>query len=123
MRDKDWSELYYSLLRAAKDKVRADTKREYRAKAKRFHDPLAKPLTEEPRTWYDPERDYESMSEYGIDPSLSDMTDDELREYFEEQEIHINSPYDCTGKIFTRWISWKRTPAGVSWVHRKGLDV
>ena len=122
MRDSDWSELYYELMRAAKEKVRADTKRQYRAIAKYCHDPLAKPLTEAPRTRQDPD-DWESMTEYGIDPGLSDYTDDELREFFAEQEIRILSPYDCTGKVFTRWITWKRTPVGVSWIHRKGLDV
>lgn len=122
MRDRDWSELYYELMRVAKAKVRADTKRQYRAKAKCFHDPLAKPLTEASRTRQDP-NDWESMTEYGIDPGLSDYTDDELREFFEEQEICILSPYDCTGKVFTRWISWSRTPAGVAFIHRKGLDV
>lgn len=53
-----------------------------------------------------------------------DDTDEELQEWFDEMRIVINSDYDCTGRAFTRYISWHRNPNGmVSYVHALGLDV
>jgi len=52
------------------------------------------------------------------------MSDEEIQEYVDEMEIHIYSPYDCTGKVFTQWITWHRNPCGwISVIHKKGLDV
>ena len=122
MRDRDWVELYFLMMHTNKYKVRDETKRMYRANVKRCYDRLAKPLTEDFRTLGDPADD-EAMFEYGIDPRLSDYTDAELEDFFRDQEVHNTSPYDCSGKMCTSWIVWKRTPVGVAFVHRKHLDV
>ena len=87
-------------------------------------DPLAKPLTEEFRFRYD--EDGEGCKEYGILTEFGEeTTDEEIREYIRDyiELPEINSPYDCTGKRFTCWVDYKRTPAGVAIVHVTGLDV
>lgn len=61
--------------------------------------------------------------EYGFFEA-KDWTDEEIQEFVDDMEIHINSPYDCTGMVFTQWITWHRNPCGlVSVIHKKGLDV
>ena len=87
-------------------------------------DPLEKPLTEEFRVRYD--EDGEGSIEYGILPEDgTETTDEEIREYIRDyvELPEINSPYDCTGKRFTRWVDYKRTPAGIVIIHAIGLDV
>lgn len=65
----------------------------------------------------------ESWFEYGFFEA-KDWTDEEIQEFVDDMEIHINSPYDCTGMVFTQWITWHRNPCGlVSVIHKKGLDV
>lgn len=49
--------------------------------------------------------------------------DEELNDVCKELEMHSNSPYDCTGKPCTAWIDWKRTPAGIVFIHCIQLDV
>lgn len=97
-------------------------KRRCRRKIQFVHDPLALPLTKAPRCWSAPD-DYEGGFEFWIDPSLLDATDEEIEEYMDELEEHNNTPYDCSGKLCTSWISWSRTPSGVAIIHRKDLDV
>lgn len=78
-------------------------------------------LLEEPRTAY-PEDDWETAIEYGF--LGYDMTDEEIQEAIEAMRLVIHSPYDCTGKLFTRWITVHKNPSGlVSYVHNMGLDV
>lgn len=52
-------------------------------------------------------------------------TEDEIREMAEAAVGYppICSPYDCTGKRFTRWITVHKVPAGFAVVHCWGLDV
>ena len=50
-------------------------------------------------------------------------TEQDVIEWFEECEwIHINSPYDCTGKVFTRW--FKPVYRQGKWMvyHAVGID-
>lgn len=87
-------------------------------------DPLAVPLSEGWRSFNDGETgtDYRLLPDNPDDP----YTDDQIREYIEDSDVYygrINSPYDCTGRRFTRWIDWKRTPAGIVLLHSWGLDI
>lgn len=51
-------------------------------------------------------------------------TDAEIQEYFDDMVVEIHSDYDCTGRSFTRYISWHRNPNGmVSYVHAMTIDV
>lgn len=101
--------------------------RYYRDQIKSYYlerpDRLAKPLTEDSRFRYDD--DGEGYTEYLILPEDGYTSDEEIRDYLDEyvKLPEICSPYDCTGKCFTMWISWKRTKAGIAVVHRVGLDV
>lgn len=86
-------------------------------------DPLSKPLTQEFRTIFDEEGGY---TEYGIvEEDGTETTDEEIEEYIERciKLPEINSPYDCTGQHFTRWVDYKRTPAGIAIVHSVGMDI
>jgi len=66
--------------------------------------------------------DGECWTEYTLFENRGE-TDGEINEYTQEMEQHINSMYDCTGRAFTRWITWKRLPIGILVIHYKGLDV
>lgn len=83
------------------------------------------PLQEDSRhRWRE---DGESGYEYGFLPfgDMSGWTDEEVQEFVDDEMwICINSPYDCTGQVFTHWINWHRNPNGmISFIHCKGLDV
>lgn len=108
-------------------KTMAGVIRKYRESIHRIDsrraDPLAAPITEAFRTRYD---DDGGRVEYGILPEDgTETTDEEIREYLHDCVAlpHINSPYDCTGQPFTRWIDYKRTPAGIVVIHSIGLDI
>ena len=85
-------------------------------------DPLEKSMRDEWRHVYseDGEDGYDFclMSDDG-------ETEDEIREMAEAAVGYppICSPYDCTGKRFTRWITVHKVPAGFAVVHSWGLDV
>ena len=97
--------------------IRLIEKKLHKQKPKRI-----KSLQEDTRLYYS-EKDYESWLEYGFFEA-GDMTDEEIQEYVDEMEIHIYSPYDCTGKVFTQWITWHRNPCGlISVIHKKSIDV
>lgn len=91
-----------------------------------FPDPLAKSLTEDWRGHIDKEYG-ESGYHYRIFKSADpdDWTDEDIEEYIMSEVGYgrINSPYDCTGRRFTRWCSWSKTPAGIVMIHAWGLDV
>ena len=86
-----------------------------------------KPLIQEERCYI---REYDGCDAdkifYGF-AVLDDenMTDEEIRkELYDNMEVRICSPYDCTGQWFTRWIDFHRNPNGmISYVHNMGLDV
>lgn len=96
------------------------TKRRMRAEFARHTDRLAKSIQEEWRTLYS--EDGESWYEYCIIEDCG-KTDEEIQDYVDGLERHIYSQYDCTGRPFTRWIHWKRVPAGIVIVHALGLDL
>ena len=70
-------------------------------------------------------------TEYGFLPekyygsTIADWSDESIQEWINENMwCRINSPYDCTGQMFTRWIKWHRNPCGrISFVHGFGIDV
>lgn len=100
------------------DKLKKDVRRKMRSLPA---DPLAKPLTAEERVCV--HEDGEGVTYYGICPEYADCSDEELEKIARDCEVHNTSPYDCSGKLCTSWITWKRTPSGVSFVHRMRLDV
>ena len=65
--------------------------------------------------------DGESITEYRIRKGF--YTPHEIQELVDQSWTAINSPYDCTGKLFTVYIHARQTPVGLVWIHRKGLDV
>ena len=72
---------------------------------------------------------YDGYVEYGL-YELSEeqkrMTEQELRdEIYEAFAIPVwHSPYDCTGKAVTQFISFHKNPCGlVSIIHHVGYDV
>ena len=77
------------------------------------------------------EDDFETCIEYGFLPeklygkNSSECLDETIDEWINDYIWRtINSPYDCTGKLFTRWISWHRNPCGrISFVHHLGIDI
>lgn len=100
----------------------AEIKRRVRRDSRCGVDRLAKPLTEEWRRIA--REDGESVTEYRIFPGdWSDMTDEEIYEELRWLERHNYSQYDCTGKLCTAWLTWKRVKAGLSVCHCMVLDV
>ena len=85
-------------------------------------DILEKPLTQEWRRVC--RHDGETVLEFRIYPGdWEDALDEEIEEEVRSLERHNLSPYDCTGKLFTAWLTWKRVEAGLSVVHCLALDV
>lgn len=107
--------------------IMIDPKKERKLLKKFFRQKPIKPmvsLSETPRQRC--KAYYEGLYEYGFLPEpLWKYSDEEIEEYLnEEMWINIYSPYDCTGKLFTQWITFHRNPCGaVSFVHSMGLDV
>jgi hypothetical protein len=89
------------------------------------------PLTADGRVWYsdiydDTYIEYGFLSNYKGQPiNGNEYTDDEVRDFIEDGYImRINSPYDCTGKLFTMQFDWHRNPSGlISYRHMVGRDV
>ena len=50
----------------------------------------------------------------------TDMTDAEVKEaweqYKEDNWANVNSPYDCSGQVFTAWMDIHRVPHG-AWIY------
>lgn len=68
----------------------------------------------------------DNFSLFGFLPEkFSKYSDAEIRELLNDlMREEIYSPYDCTGKRFSRWINFHRNPCGrISYVHRLGVDV
>lgn len=91
------------------------------------HSKAARPipsLMEEPRCAYKNDEFDSDLIEYGFLSHRTDLTDEEIEELKEGMRLVIRSPYDCTGKLFTEWITVHKNPSGlVSYVHHMGLDV
>ena len=85
-------------------------------------DPLRHSLREAPRYRHDDCME-EYTTEYGYLPEWTNgATDEEIRECIDDMWIYNNSPYDCSGNLFTLFIDYKRTPAGVWYIHKYGRD-
>ena len=81
------------------------------------------PLVITPRIAYDP-NDPESWTEYGFIKESEQWNEQDIQEWKKEEWIRICSPYDCTGKPCTMWISTHKNPCGlVSFIHKKALDL
>lgn len=110
-------ELYFGMLRDDKNKhMKPALKRATREKLREEwgDDPLESPLTEQPRF-----RSTETnMTYYGIDTHLSELTDAELSRMFRQQEIH-----SITSRLQTAWLRWRRTPAGIVFIHVMTMNV
>ena len=114
-------ELYYEIMREGFTPT-PNHKRLVRSYMKSGSDSLGKSLREEWRCYY-PKNDYESMYEYGICELNDNDTDEDIEDFVRSLERHNTSPYDCSGKMCTHWITWKRTPVGLAIVHYMVLDV
>lgn len=81
-----------------------------------------RPLTEEARRISESD-EWESFTEYGF-LSGTGYTDDEIREILDGMRLRVTSPYDCSGQLFTMWITFHRNPSGlISYTHKIGIDV
>ena len=91
-----------------------------------YPDPLAKPMTEAWRGVVDDEYG-DCGYHYRIMPEQKgdEWTDEEIEEYILDEVGYgdINSPYDCTGRRFDRWIEWRRCPSGIIMIHRWSTDI
>ena len=70
--------------------------------------------------------DWESYIEFGFLPDYTrTYSDEEVEEWIDDyMRMVINSPYDCTGKLFSAWIDWHRNPTGlISYRHCIGIDI
>ena len=70
------------------------------------------------------DEDGEGWTEFGFFEA-NEMTDEEIDEAVEEMKIRPAFPaWDCSGLVFTSWITWYKNPCGwVSVIHRKSIDV
>ena len=120
---------FESLLNCDNDKVRLAAedwiecrKRHIRKDSRKGVDRLEKPLTQ--GWWHVYPNDGETVLEFRIFPGdWDDMLDEEIEEDVRSLEVHNLSPYDCSGKLCTAWLTWKRVEAGLSVVHCLALDV
>ena len=81
------------------------------------------PLWDEDRSVADGD---EAYIDFGFLPEgSSDWSDEDIVDYLDDgYRMTIRSPYDCTGRPFTRWFHWHRNPCGrVSFTHHVGIDV
>ena len=98
--------------------------KERRAQIHAMQDEMVDKLTIKRNAWKVVYRD--EMGETGYYYGIFDddgETDEEIEEYCDSLVMRINSPYDCTGKLFTQYITWKRTSMGIRIIHAWGRDV
>ncbi len=118
---KDMAQLRKQSVEAMKRKMTREQMERYILKRIHRQKPAQElpPLFELERTRADGD---EGLVRYGF--LGKDMTDEEIEEELDYMRIRINSPYDCTGKLFTAWIHWHRNPTGiVTYAHHMRLDV
>ena len=129
------NDLYFLLMHMNPSHLAPEVKRRYRHSIKATHnDPLSSSMRD--HQWRDfwlcgkdpwrriyREDNPESWYEYTIMPDFEEESDEEMQRSIDELEVHICSPYDCTGKPFTRFVHWKRTKAGVVIVRHMSIDV
>ena len=97
-----------------------------RVRRENVGDPYQISLMEKPRKFV---KLYDGYIEYGIyelEEDQKSLSDQELQKLvYDEYAIpEWHSPYDCTGKPFTEFISVHRNPCGlISIIHHVGYDV
>ena len=97
-----------------------------RVRRENVGDPYQISLMEKPRKFV---KLYDGYIEYGIyelEEDQKSLSDQELQKlvYDEHAIPEWHSPYDCTGKPFTEFISVHRNPCGlISIIHHVGYDV
>lgn len=96
----------------------ADLKRDYRRILRRAPVRQKLPLIAEERTIATSD---ESLATYRIYPGKWSKND--IEELVEDMTIRINSPYDCTGKLFTEYIHAEPCNIGLVVVHHMSIDV
>ena len=105
--------------------LRRTLKRIYKLDHSTSYDVWDAPLTDAPRSFYDPVNPDDGWVQYGYFDGTN-KTDVDVREYIDEY-IRVRPPYsayDCTGRPFTAWIDWHRNPCGlISYINHMRLDV
>lgn len=128
-------DLYFFMMRLNRNALSPEVKRRYRRSIRvRNEDPLAVSLRD--HRWRDfwlcgkdpwrraqKDDDWESWVEYTIMPDFKEESDEEIQRSIDELEVTVCSPYDCTGKPFSRFIHWNRTPCGIVIVRHMSIDV
>ena len=125
--------LYFFMLHHYPAMVTTDWKRRVRRSMKSIRDPLARSLRDhtlfeaynDPTAWRSGRRspdDNESITDYVIVWG-DGLTDEDMADVERELRLDICSPYDCTGRLFTAYFTWKRLPCGMAMIHRKCLDI
>jgi len=112
--------------RETEKKLRKILKNIEKHKLRNVKDPYAVSLMDEPRKGCGSFDGYVEYGLYELSEEQERMTEQELRdEIYEAFAIpEWNSPYDCTGKAFTEYISFHKNPCGlVSIIHHVGIDV
>ena len=104
-----------------------DTVHNFRAHLRRSSgpDPLSVSLRD---GWRSHSSDGESGTDYRILPEdpADPWTYEELSEYMHDSPVfcgHGYGPHDCTGRRYTLYWDYTRTPAGVVLIHQWGTDV
>lgn len=106
--------------------VRKFLKRHAKTQMHNLKDPYKVSLMESPRKGNGSYDGYVEYGLYELSEEQKRMTEQELRdEIYEAFAIPVwHSPYDCTGKAFTQFISFHKNPCGlVSIIHHVGYDV
>ena len=135
---------YFSFLRSVKDlphtgktkQMLDDTKRFLRSETHLQPDPILRSLRDH---FFDEIfRDYDpyawrthvvsdawdsSWYRYTIVIDSGQLTDAQIDERIESLRMSTGSCFDCTGRPFTIYLHWKRTPAGIAIIHHIGIDV
>jgi len=113
------------IVKAHRDTIIRDIREDLKRINRNYVDPLGKSLLEGWRTYSDDNG--ETGYDFRILPvsNPNNWSDDEIREYImcEVGYPPICSPYDCTGKRFTRWVSFNVQKCGIVMIHAWGLDI
>lgn len=111
--------MVYGILREVKGKAYAEA---YRHKRNKKHAEYGTGLKVE-KVWT-------IIRDYGIDGYLmkrfipGGMTEAEKAEFEDYEWIELRwSPYDCTGRAFSQWMSFHDVPGGTWVYHSIGFDV
>lgn len=106
---------------------RKDIRKELKSANMYYTDPLEKSLKEGWRTVVDDDDLAVSGTDFRIVvlEEGEEWTDEEIEEFIQDEVVYppIWEPWDCTGKRFTRWYTWRRQPVGIVMIHAWGTDL